>query len=274
MKRTILFVLLLSAITSCKSQEEINFKVGYLPNLNYTLTQKQISENTVKYFASDQFLQNLENNGIKNPTSTKDTTILKSISKTGRSNGNEFPIKIELLESTNPTLISGTKFFGKSIAGMTKIDSISSFVMTKEKKEVLIPAMESLMNQIKYPNRKIKVGESFEQKNPMSMPIGDVTIEIEINSIYTLEEVKDGIGYFDLDQVYTIESATKDYEMELDGTGKGRINYDIEKEFFTKFFLETTMNLKTELEAFAIELQTKSITDQSTEIEKAAGNNI
>src|SRR5690554_7322809 len=72
MKKTILFVLLLSAITSCKSQEEINFKVGYLPNLNYTLTQKQISENTVKYIASDQFLQNLENNGIKNPTSTKE----------------------------------------------------------------------------------------------------------------------------------------------------------------------------------------------------------
>ena len=274
MKKSILFVLLLSAITSCKSQEEIDFKVGYLPNLNYTLTQKKISENTVKYIASDQFLQNLENNGIKNPTSTKDTTILKSISKTGRSNGNEFPIKIELLESTNPTLISGTKFFGKSIAGMTKIDSISSSVMTKEKKEALIPSMESLMNQIKYPNRRIKVGESFEQKNPMSMPIGDVTIEIEINSIYTLEEVKDGIGYFDLDQVYTIKSATKDYEMELDGTGKGRVNYDIEKEFFTKFFLETTMNLKTELEAFAIELHTKSITDQSTEIEKPAGNNI
>jgi hypothetical protein len=39
--------------------------------------------------------------------------------------------------------------------------------MTEEKKKTLLPAMESMMNQIKYPNRKIKVGESFEQKNPM-----------------------------------------------------------------------------------------------------------
>jgi hypothetical protein len=37
------------------------------------------------------------------------------------------------------------------------------------------------------------------------MAIADVTIEMEINSIYTLRKVKNGIGYFDLDQVYTIE---------------------------------------------------------------------
>ena len=102
------------------------------------------------------------------------------------------------------------------------------------------------------------------------MPIADVTIQMEINSIYTLKKVENGIGYFDLDQIYIIKSATKDYEMELDGTGKGQIDYDIEKQFFTKFYLEMEMNLKTELEAFSIELQTKSITDQTTGIKKAS----
>ena len=61
MKKTILLILLTISITSCKSQEEIDFKVGYLPNYNYTLTQKQISENNVKYIASDEILQNLKN---------------------------------------------------------------------------------------------------------------------------------------------------------------------------------------------------------------------
>ena len=267
MKKTILLILLSISIISCTSQEEIDFKVGYLPN--YTLTQKQISENNVKYIASDEILQNLKNNGIENPTITKDTSLLKSVSKTGKLKGKEFPIAIELLESNNPTLVSGTKFFGKSIDGKTKIDSIFSSTMTEEKKKTLLPSMESMMNQIKYPNRKIKIGESFEQKNPMSMPIADVTIEMEINSIYTLKKVENGIGYFNLDQVYSIKSATKDYEMELDGIGKGQISYDIEKQFFTKFYLDMEMNLKTELEAFNIELQTKSITDQTTDIIKA-----
>lgn len=266
MKKTLLFFLLTLIITSCRSQETIDFKVGYLPNFNYTLFQKNISENNIKYNGSEDFLQRLENNEIENPTITKDTSLLKSISKTGRLDGNNFPIDIELLESNNPILNPGTKFYGKSIDGVTKIDSIYSTTMTEEKKRTLLPAMESMMNQIKYPNKKMKVGESFEQNNPMTMPIGDVTIVIEINSIYTLNRISNGIGYFNLDQVYKIKSATKDYEMKLDGTGKGQVEYDIKKQFFTKYYSEMEMNLTTNLEEFGIELQTKTITEQTTEI--------
>lgn len=252
------------SICSCKGQEEIDFKVGYLPNHNYTLSQNQTSENTVKYIASSEILENLKNNGVENPTITETNAKIKSVSTTGELNGNSFPLEVELLQSSNKALSVGTKFFGKAIDATIKIDSISSLTMTEEKKKVLLPTMETMMNQMKYPNRKIKVGESFEQKNPMSIPIADVTIEIEINSVYTLENVNDGIGYFNLDQIYTIKSANKDYEMNLDGTGNGQIEYDIKKQFFTKYYLEMAMNLTTELETFGIELQTKSITDQTT----------
>ncbi len=159
---------------------------------------------------------------------------------------------------------------GNYVNEVIKIDSISNSSISEKSKKELLTSMETMMNQIKYPEGKIKIGESFEQKSPMSMPIADVTIVMEINSIYTLKSVKDGIGYFDLGQVYSIKSATKDYKMALDGTGKGQIDFDIEKQFFTKFYLEMEMNLKTELEEFAIELQTKSITDQTTEIKNAS----
>ncbi|MGO3183874.1 MAG: hypothetical protein ACTIJ9_13695 [Aequorivita sp.] len=225
-----------------------------------------MSENNIKYNGSDEFLQRLKNNGIENPTITKDTSLLKSLSKTGRLTGNNFPIDIELLESNNPSLNPGTKFYGNSIDGVTKIDSIYSTTMSEEKKRTLLPVMESMMNQIKYPNKKMKVGESFQQNNPMTIPIGDVTIEIEINSIYTLNKIGNGIGYFDLDQVYKIKSATKDYEMKLDGSGKGQVEYDIKKQFFTDYYSEMEMDLTTNLEEFGIELQTKIIAEQSTEI--------
>jgi hypothetical protein len=268
--KKITLLLLTLAVCSCQSQQEIDFKVGYLPNFNYSLSQKQISENNILYIASDEIIENLKNNGYSNPTITKDTTVLRSISKTGKLNGNQFPLNIEVLESSNKTLGKGMRMHGNYVNESIKIDSISNSSMSDKSKKELLTSMETTMNQIKYPNRKIKVGESFEQKNPMSMPIADVTIEMEINSIYTLKKVENGVGYFDLDQVYIIKSATKDYEMELDGIGKGQIDYDIEKQFFTKFYLEMEMNLKTELEAFSIELQTKSITDQTTEIIKAS----
>jgi len=268
--KKITLLLLTLAVCSCQSQEEIEFRVNSLPNFNYILSQTQISENTVIYFASDEIIENLKNNGISNPTISKDTTFLKSISKTGELNGDQFPLTVEVLESSNKSLNKGMRMYGNYVKGITKIDSISNSYMTEESKKGLLTSMEAMMNQIKYPDKKIKIGEGFEQKNPFSMPIADVTIEMEINSIYTLKSVKNGIGYFDLDQVYSIKSATKDYEMELDGTGKGQIHYDIEKQFFTKFYLEMEMNLKTELEVFSIELQTKSITDQTTEIRKAS----
>jgi hypothetical protein len=269
MKKITLLLLTLT-ICSCQSQQEIDFKVGYLPNFNYSLTQKQISENNILYIASDEIIENLKNNGYSNPTITKDTTVLRSVSKTGELNGNQFPLNIEVLESSNKSLGKGMRMHGNYVSESIKIDSISNSSMSDKSKKELLTSMETMMNQIKYPNRKIKVGESFEQKNPMSMPIADVTIEMEINSIYTLKKVENGVGYFDLDQVYTIKSATKDYKMELDGIGKGQIDFDIKKQFFTKFYLEMEMNLKTELEAFSIELQTKSITDQTTEIIKAS----
>ena len=269
MNKIILLILTLT-VCSCQSQQAIDFKVGYLPNLNYTLSQKQISENNVLYIASDEIIENLKNNGYSNPTISKDITVLRSISKTGELNGNQFPLNIEVLESSNKSLDKGMRMHGNYVNEVIKIDSISNSSISEKSKKELLTSMETMMNQIKYPEGKIKIGESFEQKSPMSMPIADVTIVMEINSIYTLKSVKDGIGYFDLGQVYSIKSATKDYKMALDGTGKGQIDFDIEKQFFTKFYLEMEMNLKTELEEFAIELQTKSITDQTTEIKNAS----
>ncbi|TDS52416.1 hypothetical protein [Myroides indicus] len=272
MKKILLFILATITI-SCNSQEKIDFKVGYLPNLDYTLSQKQISENTIKYIASDEVLQSLKDRGVENPTVKKDTTILKSISKTGRIEGNAFPVNIELLESTNPTLLSGTKFFGKYIDQKIRIDSIFSTTMTNEEKMTLRMTMESMLNQVEYPNRKIKVGESFKQNNPISMPIGNIVIELDINSTYTLTNISDGIGYFNLDQIYTLKTEIENYEIKVNGKGNGQIQYDIEQQFFTKYFLEMEMNLKMDLDPFSIELQTKSITDQTTEIKKASKSN-
>lgn len=45
MKHIALFILLILSISLCTAQEEIDFKVNYLPNYNYISTQKQHIEN-------------------------------------------------------------------------------------------------------------------------------------------------------------------------------------------------------------------------------------
>ncbi|MDH2205485.1 MULTISPECIES: hypothetical protein [Empedobacter] len=267
MKKIVFFVLIIIS-TFCKSQEQIDFNIKYLPNYNYTLSLNQTSENSVKYIGSEDILLALKNKGIENPTLSKDTIILKSISKTGNLKNNEFPINIELLESNNSVLTKGTKFSGKYINQKIKIDSIFSSIMTKNQKEALMKMMESVFNQVEFPNKKVKVGESFNQETTMSIPIENVNLEMNINSLYTLKNIENGIGYFNLNQEYSIKSKIEGYDAKITGSGVGKIHYDIENKFYKKYFLEMNMSLNIDIKPIIIEINSKSIFEQNTEIKK------
>ncbi|MDH7445858.1 hypothetical protein [Aquimarina sp. 2201CG14-23] len=266
MKKVIILLLLIIGSVSCKNDtEEINFKVGFLPNSIYTQVQNQIVENTINYVASKDIIESLKKNGVSNPDTSKSNIVLKSIVRTGSTFRNSFPIHIEFLESNHSVLKKDSKFYGKSEGGVTKIDSIISDKMTTDTKEMVRATMETMLNQIKYPERKIKIGESFENRTPMKMPVY-LPIKIEVESIYTLEKIENGIGYFNL--YHRIRSKTKDYRKSLVGRGKGTMKYDIEKNFFTKLYSEMEINVQAELEGFGVKLSIKSIADQNTEILK------
>ena len=265
MKNNTLLLLLLFITISCKKNtDEIDFKVGYSPNFQYIQTQKQLVENAVKYIASDEILENLKINGISNPDTTKSYVKLKSVLRTGRELNNSFPVNVEFIESNHSSLKKGTKLYGKSIKGVTKIDSISALDMTAKAKEAMLFTLENMMNEIKYPEQKVKIGESFENKTSMNMPIS-LPINIEVESIYTLKKIENGIGYFDLN--HKIKSKTKDYRKSLVGIGKGKIHYDIERNFFIKLYSEMKIDVEAELDGFSIKLGIESIADQNTEIQ-------
>ena len=270
MKYTLIHLLILVLGFQCLGQEQLQMVVGYQPNYNYTITQKQIFHNKVHYIGSVEFLQELNNNGVANPTITTDTTIIKSISKSGIETEGVFPVEMEVMESSNPTLSVGTKFFGVSKDGKIRVDSILSSTISNEIKQSVLSAVESLLNQTQLSERTIKVGESFEQTTPFSMPIADATFVMEIISTYTLSRVDNGFGYFDLEQVYKVNSSSKDYEMEMEGKGKGNLTLDIENQFFTKYFLETDLNATIDLELFKLEMLSKSVVDQKVEVKKAS----
>lgn len=266
-----IFLTLLSiTFYSCNSQEHIDFKVGYLPNHNYILTQNIVSENNVKYIASDKILQKLKENGVENPTVTTETNYLKSISKTGNLKSNRLPIEVEILDSSNPVLKKGSDVYGHTLNNKVKIDSITSTALTDDRRKALMPAIESALQQIEYPSKVFRVGESFEQESETSMSVAEETLLLKIKSKYTLGRIENSTGYFSLIQEYVIESAPKDLEFEFSGYGTGQIQFDERLQFFTKFFLEMEMDLKMELKTFTIEVKTRNTTDQSTEVEKAS----
>lgn len=264
MKKIILFFLITFTL-SVFGQEEIEFKITYLPNHQYTFSQKQYTENIATIIASEEILEDLKSNGLENPQITRNTILIKSISRTGALTDEVIPFEIEVLESKG-TLETGIKFLATATGPKVTIDSILSPTMTEEEKETLMASMESIMRQIEYPDRKIKVGESFQLKNPLSIPIGEKIIEMEITSVYTLTKVHNGIANFNLQELYTLKTEIKDHPVKADGNSNGHVEYDIEKQFFKSYFCDIDINMEMDFDYFLIELQGKIKFEQNTEI--------
>jgi hypothetical protein len=268
MKQSLLSILFAAFFLAVSAQEQLDFKVAYQPERSYLMNQIQITENVIKYIGSEEVLQNLAANGVQNPTIQRDSTVLKSTFNTGKLDGNRFSVEIEMLESTSPIITAGTKFFGASVDGVIHLDSIGSSTIQSEMKSALIDVMESMFSQIELPDTTVAVGDIFMHSTPISIPVGQMTMDMDIKSYYTLKEIKDEIGYFDLRQDYVAKTVVEGTEMDIEGSGEGYLHFDIEKEMFSKFFLETEMVFVMELEPFTMELKASSITDQRTEILK------
>lgn len=269
MKKILLFLTVIS-LYPCIGQEEIYFKVGYLPNHQYTLSQKNILEISITYITSDEMLEALKMNGIENPMINRDTTWLKSSIRTKSLQNDEIPIEMEWLESNNSELKPGTKLFGKSKGQNIAIDSIVSYAMTEENKKYFFTSLEAMMNQIQLPTTQtVKVGESFEQLIPISIPAGNRIIDMDVKSIYTLKTVKDGIGFFDIEQVCTVNSEIEGLGLNFSGSGKGQLEYDINKEFFSNYLLDMVIDLTMDIEDIKLETKTKTTIEQTIEIQKA-----
>jgi hypothetical protein len=248
------------------AQQTISFRVGYQPNTQYRLSQQQISRNTINYIASEEMLAQLEQGGVTNPTVVTDSTITVSLTRTGAGTPENFPIEIEMLESSNAALGNGTMFYGFSEGGMARIDSIANSGMDGQMQQLVMGAVESMMNQMQFPEQQLSPGEGFQHAVPLKLPMGPIVLEMEIISDYLLEKVAAGLAYFKVDQQLQMKTEVEGYEINASGTGTGKVTYDVQQQFFRAYHSEMQMEMEMQLEAFTLELQMMSITDQQTEI--------
>lgn len=268
MKKLLLSVIATVAISICKAQNEINFNISYLPNQEYIVSQEQNLENIIKYSGTEEALQGLKDKGVENPKVTVNTVQLQSVLKTGNLKGSQIPIELEFIESSDPNLSAGTKIYGNVIDGKIKYDSISSRTLNEEGKKEALSVMESLLNQTEFPDNKFKIGERFTQNSPISLPIGNLALDMDLDTTYTLTDIKDGIGYFDIDQVYIVKSNIEDYKINIQGTGNGKMEYDNEKQFYRKSLMNLEMDMSMNIGDINIEMKLKQKSSQSVEIKK------
>lgn len=269
--KKLIFLILLSilSIHNSEAQEEVIFKSSHLPNKTILQELIQISDNKMTYSGSEELLLNLEYQGIENPTISSDTTNTKSIIRTGKLEGNRFPLEMKIVETTEKSLPAGTIFHGHITDGTVKMDSITARFMPPLNKKMILESMESLFNQIKMEDRKVKVGESYEQTKLVTLPIAGAVFDMTINLTYTLEKIVDRIAYFDLKQDFIFDTNFEELEeltMEGNGKGGGKIEYDIENQINLLFYTDTLMDLQLFFTDFSLHAETRTIQQITTTV--------
>lgn len=278
MKNTLLlFLILLPLFNYGQSSKEIlDFKIGYAPQTSYKQVVEQSSDTELYYIASDEILEKLKNKGVENPTLTKNITLIESVFKTGKieKDGN-FPVVIEFLTTTNSenkTIIpNGTRIYGKaSPSTMPKLDSVVSKEMDASFKKNLLQTVQSMFSQIALPEKKMKIGESFTQVTPLTVPLAGNSIDMEITTIYKLLNKNDQIANFDIVQKYVAKIAFDEgkFNINADGSGNGKLVYDIPNHFTTKFVLDIGLNFEVKQDLFNLKLKSNSGFNQSVQIIK------
>jgi hypothetical protein len=179
MKRTlVLFFLLLQLSFNVYSQKEIDFKVKYNPETKYSQTIEQTMHTSLSYSGSKDVLKILEEKKVQNPTISNDESVMESVVKTGQlTDGTYLPITIEFINTTKSSgkkpIPDGTIIYGKCfLNNLPELDSIVSPGLDNEFKKVLLKSLQGLFSQIALPDKKLKIGEKFSMKSPITMPMG------------------------------------------------------------------------------------------------------
>lgn len=254
--------------------QSVDFKIQYHPQTKYLQKVEQSIENTLYYSASEEILKKLKEKNIPNPTITKITTDSESIFKAGKlKSDGTFPITIEFLKpvkSDNKILIpSGTLIYGKGTTSkMPQLDSIVSKDMEETFKKTILNTVQSTFSQLDLPQKTLKIGESFSQETPLTIPIASVSMEMILTTTYKLVSIVNKTANFDISLLYTMKVSVEKYNMQGSGTGKGKMNYDIVNYFPTKYDLDTEMVFDMKQEAFSVQAKAKSGFYQTIQILK------
>lgn len=260
----ILVLIFMLHFSFASAQKEMTFDVFHKPETRYHQTIDQTSEMNLRYMGSEEFLQKLKENGLQNPTVTNSTSKIETIAQTGKlSDKNNFPITIEFIKLTNSDgkkpIPDGTFLYGNVTAGhMPKLDSIVSKDLDESFKKTLLELFESSFSKLSFPIKKMKVGDSFSNESPLSIPISGVTVKMIITTTYTLTGISNSKGNLDVNIKYLMESNYSKFDITATGKGKGIMIYDIEKKFISKYEINNEMEMLFKTEQFNMEVKSNT----------------
>lgn len=279
MKKTIL-LLLLVAITYFAQGQEVIFKSRFLPDKEYFTSSSTDSKNTLDVSGPEERILKIKENGFDFPIESITQTQIQTEMKNGEKQADESFLYTMLYKSINTiTIQNGNQeekenpMTGLVIEGKYKSDgqvevlNIISDKVNDATKNIIKSSLEKVTQSIPFPEEPMKIGDSFNQIIPMTIPVADLaSVNIKISTTYTLDEIKDSIAYFNLNQKIELNIDQEEATIKAEGKGIGKAIYDTKYNYIKDYGADLNMKISVGIEdlIFTVELVTK--TSQMVEI--------
>ena len=200
----------------------------YLPAHSYSSVMK-IDVNAEINFNGDTASTNkLKTNGPKTPMLMQMQMNTFFDVKTGNSISNQTPVimtlgqtdakmKMNGKEQPLPMHVEGDrKIYGKlNSEGKLNIDSISGKKLTDSLKEVMKQAINNVQRNINFPDKPMKIGDTFTQDIPMNMPIGGNSIKMISRTTYKLIGIESNKAFFDMSIEMLLDMDSKKFKIDI-----------------------------------------------------------
>jgi hypothetical protein len=245
MKKIILTFLLIFSFAYSKAQESFLFHLKYIPDHLYELAISTDMNMEINFSGDSAIIENMKESGMKSPmVMASKKTMNVDITTGAIKTDNYFPISIYYKDIISKNVVNGAesatpqnplegkKILGRySTDGKMQIDSILGTQINNELKNTVAKLIDNMINQLHFPDKPIKIGETFTQQLPFSLPVAGTSIDAIINIVYKLKSVESGIAIFDLDESMTMDITTdkngKTLTLKGAGAGAGTMTYDI-----------------------------------------------
>ncbi|HZY37983.1 MAG TPA: hypothetical protein VFE53_15100 [Mucilaginibacter sp.] len=255
--KKLLYLPLLLLFVKVQAQQNVVFKIKYLPNHTYAGAISMGMVVHADLSGDTAVLAKLKSQGLTPPLAMNMDMKMDGTTKTGATGANQaFPItmgfkfdnlSMDLNGNSIPIptekLGNGVSVYGHIGAdGTIKADSIGGAKAGDTSQEKVAKLMNTIQKHIQFPDHPMKIGETFTQTMPMSIPMGGSNMDLNSQVVYKLVSITDGNANFDVQQSMDMSMPIAGATINISGTGGGKLVYSIKDNFATDY--STNVNLK------------------------------
>lgn len=160
----------------------------------------------------------------------------------------DFAVKINVNGAEQPMpdknpLIGQVVYAQCDKAGKPRIDSLAGSP-DEQKKAMVMQMINQFQDQMKFPEKPMKVGESATIDVPLNAPglAQGMNMNMNTKATYKLISVKNGLAYFDVVQDLKMDMSKDDKAFTISANGNGKMVYNIAKQFPVEFISNMDMS--------------------------------